>query len=68
MAHVQTRELAYTRRLTDVLAFITSQSGLPAPREAGGVSSMHLPAGNSRSALVKKNTKDRCKDNLIGVG
>ncbi len=32
VSHVQTGEQAYFRRLTDVLAFITSQSGIPAPR------------------------------------
>jgi hypothetical protein len=32
VTHVQTGKLAYTRRLDDVLAFINSQSGLPAPK------------------------------------
>ena len=32
VTHVQTGELAYTRRFNDVLAFITNQSGLPAPK------------------------------------
>ena len=32
VTHVQTGKLAYTRQLDDVLAFINSQSGLPAPK------------------------------------
>ena len=32
VTHVQTGGLAYTKRLNDVLAFITSQSGIPGPR------------------------------------
>jgi hypothetical protein len=32
VTHVQTGKLAYTRQLDDVLAFIKTQSGLPAPK------------------------------------
>ena len=32
VTHVQTGKLVYTRQLDDVLAFINSQSGLPAPK------------------------------------
>lgn len=32
VSHVQSKKQAYFTRLADVLAFITSQSGLPAPQ------------------------------------